>query len=161
VLFRSSALVKEAILQTRNLAKGLIPVTLESEGLSVALQEIAAFSESMSGIKVMVRTEIDIELPKYMSNHIYHIVQEALSNAQKHGKADQVIISLYRESSEVCVTVEDNGIGIGTGEIDTKGLGLKIMRFRANLINANLTVYRQEKGGTMVLCRIPILKENG
>jgi PAS domain S-box-containing protein len=156
-----SALVKEAILQTRNLAKGLIPVTLESEGLSVALQEIAAFSESMSGIKVMVRTEIDIELPKYMSNHIYHIVQEALSNAQKHGKADQVIISLYRESSEVCVTVEDNGIGIGTGEIDTKGLGLKIMRFRANLINANLTVYRQEKGGTMVLCRIPILKENG
>jgi len=156
-----AGLAKEAISKVRELAKGLIPVTLKSEGLLGALQDIAVRAESISGVKTIVRSDVEIEFPDAVSNQIYHIVQEAVNNAQKHGKATEIVISLYDEPSEICVSIEDNGIGISEDQIDATGLGLKIMRFRATLINANLTIYRQEKGGTMVLCRIPLVTANG
>ena len=149
------ALVKNAILQTRELAKGLIPITLNSEGLPHAIKELCLYADSVSNAKII--QDIDetiVVLDVLVATQVYHIAQEALNNAHKHAKSDVIWISLYSESSDIVLSVKDRGIG--TGNIQNEGIGFKIMRYRANMINARLTIFSPEKEGTTVICRVPL-----
>jgi signal transduction histidine kinase len=80
---------------------------------------------------------------------VYHITQEAVNNALRHGKAKQVTIAVSRTGEGVVITVTDDGIGIPE-EPRTDGMGLRIMDFRANMIGGRLSVHAAETGGTVV-----------
>ena len=87
-----------------------------------------------------------------MATHLYRIVQEALNNAIKHGKADTVTIMLRQERNTCILTVQDNGLGIGNMVSQGKGIGLNIMQYRASMIGASLDVRDAERGGTILTC---------
>ncbi|MGH7970985.1 MAG: ATP-binding protein, partial [Limisphaerales bacterium] len=149
--------VREAIGQTRSLARGLSPVTLESEGLFSALHELAAGTERMFGIacRIISSHAVEIHAPA-VATHLYRIAQEAVSNAIKHGKASEVEIRLESGGDRALLSVRDNGSGMSPGLGRTNGMGLHIMEYRAGMIGGLLSIVKNPEGGTTVQCSVPL-----
>jgi two-component system sensor kinase FixL len=148
--------VREAIGQTRSLARGLSPVTLESEGLASALRELAANTEKMFGI--VCRVECLQAVPSSAATtgmHLYRIAQEAVSNAIKHGKATEVVIRLQPASERLVLNIMDNGCGFPKVIPRNDGMGLRIMRYRAGMIGGLLSIEQNPARGTTVSCSVP------
>ena len=151
-------LVRTAVEQTREMAKGLVPVTLQTNGLVEALQELSLYCQSMYGIATKFEhSHGPIALKPSVEVQLYHICQEALTNAIKHSGASSVLVSLELDTTEIVLTIHDNGNGIS--EENSKGLGLRIMQYRANMVGGHLSVIGNEGWGTAVICRVPITQE--
>jgi signal transduction histidine kinase len=148
--------VRDAIGQTRSLARGLSPVTLESEGLASALQELAATTEKMFGItcRVAAAESGDVHAAA-VETHLYRIAQEAVSNAFKHGKAREIVIQLEALPEAMVLSVTDDGSGIPEPPPRNRGMGLRIMDYRASMIGGALSIRRNPNGGTTVRCSVP------
>lgn len=146
-------LVEEGIALSRKLAKGLHPIELEAEGLMEALDELAATTSDL--FKVSCKFECDSPVlirDTTVSGHFYRIAQEAISNAIKHGKAKEIIITLEVLDDGIALQVKDNGIGLPDVPPKNAGMGLRIMGHRAGIISATFSAKRAEEGGTIVSC---------
>ena len=149
-------LIEEAIALTRSLAHGLSPVSVEVEGLTAALMELAASTKA----QFYLPCEFHCDQAAHIDNpatatHLYRITQEAISNAIRHGRADRVDITLNQENegTQTVLTIRDNGIGLSLqGTMRREGQGLRIMAHRARMIHATLEVQPGEKEGTIVRC---------
>jgi signal transduction histidine kinase len=89
-------------------------------------------------------------LERDTSLHLYHIAQEAVANAVRHGRAARIDIRLTVRAGTIALDVRDDGSGIPAEH--TEGLGLRTMRQRAALLDAVLRVRRGPTGGTVVNC---------
>ncbi len=149
--------VRETIAQTRSLARGLSPVTLESEGLVSALNELAVNTEKLFGVRFRFRYGAEVQVANHaMATHLFRLAQEAVSNAIKHGKATKISIDIRTDPGWISLTISDNGAGFSLGATaKNTGMGLRIMGFRAGMIGGTLTVERNAVGGTSVICSAP------
>jgi signal transduction histidine kinase len=151
-------LINETIASCRNLARGLHPITLSSAGLPAALAELA------SRVPVDVKFEWPhserIDFEPEVALHLYRIAEEAVGNAVKHAGAKSITISLAVFAERHVLEIGDDGKGIGH-KLKTPGMGLRNMRYRANVIGAELTVGPRKGGGTCVRCALPIGKPQG
>jgi len=148
--------VREAIGQTRSLARGLFPVTLQSDGLKSALEELAVNTEKIFGITCRLVTHGEMKISDLSAaTHLYRIAQEAVSNAFKHGKAKEVAIELDCGPERISLRVSDNGIGFSREAAKNKGMGLRIMHYRAGMLGCTLSVERNGNGGISVVCLVP------
>jgi signal transduction histidine kinase len=147
--------VRDAIGQTRSLARGLVPVVLESEGLMSALKDLAENTGNMFSIacRFECKKRVLVHDPN-VATHLYRIAQEAVSNAIKHGKAKKICISLRSAGDRISLAVRDDGAGIPKQLPKTTGMGLRIMQYRAGTMGATLTVEREPGGGTAVVCSL-------
>jgi len=152
-----TSLVSETIGWTRELARGLSPLTLETDGLVAALEELATRAKKLFGVTCTFDCEhADLPIADESAVHVYRIMQEAVSNSVKHGKARHVIIRAVIANGEVTMTVSDDGSGLSAKTVAEPGIGLRIMQYRANLIGARLSVMRASAaGGTVVTCTVP------
>ncbi len=144
-------LTGQSITQTRDLARGLYPVTLNNGNLIDSLEQLASDMEEMCRIKC--RLEYDHNLTIHNRSkmiHLYRIVQEAMNNAVRHGEAKQIVIVLKREDDRIKLIVEDDGLGIAPAPDKSKGMGLKIMDCRARMIDVVLSVKPNNGKGTIV-----------
>jgi PAS domain S-box-containing protein len=148
--------VNQAIEQAATLARGLAPVTLETYGLVFALQELAANVESLFHCSCKVSSNHAIHITDHaVAMHLYRIVQEAVNNAVKHGKAPQITITLsVQREGGMTLIVHDNGRGFPTVGAGRPGMGLRIMHHRARMIGATLKVQPGIPGGTCVICTL-------
>jgi PAS domain S-box-containing protein len=148
--------VRRALNQVRGFARGLMPVEVDAEGLQAAL---ADFAVSISDLH-KVQCTFECPVPVYVNDnkiatHLYRIAQEATTNAIKHARPRRVVMSLAERDHEILLRVVDDGRGISHVPINSKGLGLRIMRHRANLIGARLTVAPAAERGTELVCTLP------
>jgi len=81
--------------------------------------------------------------------NLFYIAQEAVHNAVRHGQADIISMELSLDNSRVILEIKDNGTGIPE-KSDTKGMGLRIMGFRAKMIGASLGLSSDINGGAKV-----------
>jgi len=141
-------LIRDAISKTRRLARGLCPVYF-NHGLESSLRELAASTQILHGIECRLDCRGDIPARDGMvTTHLYHIAQEAVQNAIRHGRADMIEIRMEKEADRLILRVTDNGTGMDTSKGVT-GMGLRIMDYRAGLINASLLI-RSNTNGTRV-----------
>lgn len=118
-----------------------------------ALEELAASVSTLFGVSCMFRCDQPVLVrDNTVATHLYRIAQEAVDNAIKHGKAKQISIELSRETSTGILSVTDNGTGFPEMADDNGGLGLRIMRHRAEMIQGSLEIRRGRSRGTVVLC---------
>lgn len=145
-----TGLVKNAITKTRRLARGLCPVYLVDHGLESSLRELAANTESVFGVACRFLYETPALIrDNLVATHLFHIVQEAVHNAVRHGQATAITITMGVDKNRLTLSVHDDGRGI-PNDLETSGMGLRIMGFRANMIHAVLDIHRPEDGGTVV-----------
>ena len=149
-------LIREADEFARGLARGLVPVDLEANGLRSALGRLASGAERLFGIRCTFE-----ELGKVlihdnsMATHLYRIAQESVSNAVKHGRAQHVKISLAGGNRQIRLRIQDDGVGFPTEhDEETRGMGVRIMHHRARIIGANLEIQPGVEGGTTVMCTV-------
>ncbi|MGH7997719.1 MAG: PAS domain-containing sensor histidine kinase [Opitutaceae bacterium] len=143
-----------AIEHSRDLARGLSPTMLFGpEGLVSALRDLARRSSRIfrRDCRFRCRVAQTINDPT-LSIHLFRIVQEAVGNAIKHGKADRIDIELAGKGEDLILKVSDNGVGLPARPRPGKGMGLRIAHYRAGIINASLVVRREAGGGTAVIC---------
>ncbi len=147
-------LVRGAINQTRGLARGLSPVQLESRGLTAALQDLAEHVQQLFKVNCSFSADPMVEVRNVtVATHLYRIAQEAINNAIRHGKADRIEIALEGDEELACLRVGDNGAGFSPVHDETvKGMGMRIMHYRAGMIGASLNVTPQLQRGVLVEC---------
>jgi len=143
--------VNEVIALTRRLSSGLSPVELEARGLMAALEKLAADTESVFGISCEFECDETVLIhDNAVATHLYCIAQEAVSNAVRHGRAGYVAVRLAASDGSITLTVEDDGVGVPEDWDERKGMGLRIMKYRAAMIDGTLDVRRGADGGTVV-----------
>jgi PAS domain S-box-containing protein len=147
-------LINESLVQTRAVARGLFPVRLEAEGLVSALEEFAASTSSIFQIKCIFSCSGTIpELNNTLAMHVYYIAQEAVINAVKHGRSNQVSLHLGQTDAGILLTVQDDGIGFRPTDRERVGMGIGIMRYRAKVIGATLELRSEPGQGTLIVCK--------
>ena len=146
-----SKLLQDAVVQTRDLARRLVPAHVSRLGLALALEWLAQSVTTLHGIncKFLSRSKSP-DCDEFTAVHLYRIAQEAINNATRHGKAKNIVVSLDTQDHSIALRVLDDGTGIS--DSDSGGIGLDIMRYRARLIGGQLTVDRPNGCGTSVSC---------
>jgi signal transduction histidine kinase len=146
--------VRDAATEARDLARGIFPVLQDAVGLESALEELAALCSRLHHRQISLANDDGIVFAKPdMAMHVYRIAQEALSNALKHAKAQNVTLSLRKiDGGVIRLTIEDDGHGMPAPPRSFSGMGLRTMRYRAALINASLEIGSRPNGGTVVTC---------
>ncbi|MHC4133262.1 MAG: PAS domain-containing sensor histidine kinase [Planctomycetota bacterium] len=151
-----SKLANKAIAQTRDLAKMLYPVDIETGGLVSALKTLASNAEKTMGVTCRFQSGKSVSVRNLVeAKQIYRIVQEAITNAIKHGKATNINIKLHLTKKGTVLSIENNGLDFPKLSPRIKGLGLKIMKYRTDLIGGSLDIRKADKGGTIVTCKFP------
>ena len=152
---RIESLIQDSIDLTRSLARGLNPIGLEAHGLMDAMGELAHSTERMFGVQCTFHCERPVLVKdRILATHLYHIALEAAHNAARHAKAANVVIRLASSDRMLLLTVEDDGVGLPEGASDGRGMGLRIMKYRADSIGASVDLLRRSGGGTIVTCRL-------
>jgi len=133
---------------------------MEEMGLTSALEELArSISQSFS---IRCRFEVEGD-PAIFDNaaatHLYRIAQEAMNNATRHGRAQNIHITLAGNVALTRLSVRDDGIGLSKTIHSKNGMGLSIMNYRAKVVGGRLIIHEPTEGGTIVSCLVPPVTE--
>jgi len=137
----------------RRIARELRPEVLDDLGLVNAVIALCGRVDRQPGLRV--RRELEWGLPKLAPEVelvIYRVAQEALTNVLRHAAATEVVVELRREPDSVVLEVADNGRGLPGDAVER---GLRGMRERASVIDAELDVRVRAEGGTRVVLNVP------
>lgn len=147
--------LEQALAHVRHLSRDLIPLELDADGLIVALSELAANTSEIHS--VVCAFECDEPAPSVSAPaaaHLYRLAQEAVTNALKHGRARQITIKLADDGRLTTLRIADDGCGFSPTK-KTTGSGLRIMRYRTDLLRAKLQIGPAHPRGTQVICELP------
>jgi signal transduction histidine kinase len=138
---------KEALVELRNLARGIHPAVLTDRGLDAALSALAARSP--------VPVSVDVDLPRRAGPGTeaiaYFVVAEALTNVAKHARARRAWLTVTIEGDDLVVEILDDG----HGGADPGGNGLAGLRDRVRAVDGRLTIVSPPGGGTTLRVELP------
>ncbi len=149
--------LQDAISQVRALSRGLMPVDIDTEGFMNSLEKLIE--------EIRLQTNLDVQLTimdrvhitdNTTAMHLYRIVQEVLNNAIKHAEASQINVGVGVEGTRGCFLISDDGKGLQAPPTESSGLGLRIMKHRCGLIDAELEIESSPEDGTRIKCYFPI-----
>jgi len=165
--------VQRAADRARTLSHALVPMELQEESLAAALANLCRTQDEIADPSVTFEGDREERLPhqKETAAHLYRITKEAIVNARRHAEADYVRVRLRQIDDSLELIVRDDGTGIPDDRPDDQGLGLRTMRYRANLIGATLSITSRPadavesngegKSGTTLRCTLPLRTMEG
>ncbi len=160
--------LEEGITNLRALITDLRPAALDELGTQAAVEALAERA-ARHGIEVDVSIELAHEqsggrlkgdraparhTPE-LETALYRIVQEALTNATKHGGAKRAVVEIHEDDKTVHVEVRDDGTGFDPSA-DTTGFGLLGMRERVELLDGTLRIDSSVGAGATVRASFPV-----
>jgi PAS domain S-box-containing protein len=155
---RIGVLLHRALGDARNMARGLSPINLEDRGLRAALKDLATAVRTCSGVHCRLQCDHGLfRDDATRAAHVYRIVQEAVGNAIRHGKARNIKISLRAVRRTLRLSIEDDGKGVPNRPRRSRGMGLGSMQYRAHAMGGSFEIRRRPRGGTAVVCLLPLL----
>ena len=141
--------------QMRTLCRGLILTGFDPDALRMALEELAASTSEQTGVACTLECPETIRIPDSLTaKHLYRIVQEAVSNALRHGRPQHIWLSLRSTPEGLRVSVRDDGVGVAEQPAGEQGMGIPTMRYRAGMIGGILQIGPADTGGTLVTCTL-------
>ncbi|HSI85327.1 MAG: PAS domain-containing protein [Candidatus Methylacidiphilales bacterium] len=153
--------LRESVVQTRQLARGLMPVSFDEEGLAESL-ELMLSRMGSRGVECVFLCSVAVSIKELaVASHLYHIVQEGVNNALKHASPRRVTVTLTQDAHATSVMVQDDGAGFSVSVPNKLGIGLQIMRHRANVIGAAFDIHSIPRMGTLITCTLVHKAENG
>lgn len=150
----------DALEEVRRISRNLRPSELDDLGLAAAIRSACAEFKTRQPIEIKLRLgRLARRLPSEIELALYRIVQEALSNVEKHARATRLLVQLRREKAFVELSIQDNGRGISRlkrGRQKRQGFGLENMRERAGFLGGTFSVSPGPDAGTRIVVQIPI-----
>lgn len=147
--------VQEAIGQAHMLAHGLSPVELQADGLMRGLKQLVENTSRLFKVSCSFQCEAPVMVgSQARAVQLYRIAQEAITNAVRHGKAGRIVVRLSSPHAHTAIlSVVDDGVGFTEDRFfSTQGMGLRAMKYRADMIGGALDVGPADPGGTAVVC---------
>ncbi|MEZ3504548.1 MAG: sensor histidine kinase [Lachnospiraceae bacterium] len=147
-----SKVSREGIRDIRRSVNELRPDSLERLSLEVAIRKMVTDMSQVSDVQIYFETdEKHLKFDEDEENAIYRVIQESITNAVRHGKAEKIWITLKKIDGEILLIIKDNGIGCD--EIKS-GFGTKHIKERIEMLRGTVTFAGQH--GFTVTARIPI-----
>ncbi|NOS69776.1 MAG: PAS domain S-box protein [Verrucomicrobia bacterium] len=148
-------LVNKANKQTRGVARGLFPVQLEENGLVSALEELAENAGTFFNTRCKFHCDLPVVIRDHsVAQHLYFIAQEAIVNAVKHGKARCVDVHLGDSGGgRYFLVIRNDGAAFVSPSEPSRGMGIRIMNYRARMIGATVQIRSLPESGAEVFCR--------
>ncbi|MGN6553490.1 MAG: PAS domain S-box protein [Verrucomicrobiota bacterium] len=153
-------LIQRAMDHASDVAHDLATLDFVQKDLPTALQELCRHAKN--SFKITCQFETDNAIPSLDSNvvrQLYKITQEALTNAIKHGKTTRVGIVLAKDIDHLQLTIRSNGLPFPSVVGQNAGMGLRIMTYRASLIEGSVEIKPGRPEGTVVSCSVPLPKK--
>ncbi|MBN1221497.1 MAG: HAMP domain-containing protein [Anaerolineae bacterium] len=144
-------LTRGALAEMRTLLLELRPTALADTPLADLLRQLAESVTGWARVRVNVAVEDECNPLSEVKTALYRIAQEALNNAARHARANQVQVNLSGQPDEIVLQICDNGCGFDPAAIPPDHLGLGIMHERAESIGAILKIESQAGEGTQVI----------
>ncbi len=146
-------LISQALTETRQLSRGLYPIDLDENGLTAALGTLAGVTANRFGVHCTFEGGTPGVAPGGAAAvHVYRIAQEAITNAIRHGQARNIQIRLTSSGNCATLVVSNDGLAFPKELPEDRGMGMRVMRHRAEMIGGVLTVRPGTQGGTDVVC---------
>lgn len=148
---------RESLEEARRSVLNLRAVPLEGRGLKDGIADLIAARRENSAIDYTFSTKGDFSgIAARIENGIFRIVQEALSNIERHSQADSASIILKKDPEQISLAISDNGKGFNTANISPKRFGLIGINERVTLLGGKLTVKSSRGSGTEIKVSIPL-----
>lgn len=162
--------IRSAINDIRRIVYNLRPMAMEDLGLCVAIQRFLEIFEKDHKIEIKLDLEERVE---HIANSIvsitfFRIIQEACSNAVKHGQASKIFVCLSCTEDMIYLKVKDNGNGFKVEEKlcqgteyrrnSNTGFGLSIMKERVYLLSGNINIESLPDEGTEIFVQVPVVE---
>ena len=152
-----ASLIRSATNDARDVARALHPVDVDAHGLVAALRTLVSRYDVPGQTRCVVHCHEAIPVhDNAAAMHLYRIVLEAVVNASRYARASNISVHLGVRKQDVVLTITDDGVGLPSEEDKSAGLGLKLMRYRASSIGAELTITARASGGSIVKCILPV-----
>jgi PAS domain S-box-containing protein len=143
-------LTRGALAEMRTLLLELRPATLTQTRLNDLIKQLCDAFIGRSRLPITLTIEGECQLPPEVQIAFYRIAQESLNNVFKYARATQVDVKLHLSPSFVHLETCDNGIGFDMSTTRPTSLGMRIMRERADAIDAHLNINSSPGAGTCV-----------
>jgi PAS domain S-box-containing protein len=147
----------QAVRLCRQLTRGVSPLQDANGDLLEALHRLPNIVPPGSGprLDVEVESQAPLSLSLERSEHLYRVVQEAVTNALKHARAAHICVRVQVTAEVVRVSIADDGVGIEEAARPTNGFGMRSMGLRAAAVGATVEVGPRPGGGTLIRCECP------
>lgn len=143
-------LIRDAIEKTRRLSQGLYPVHVVEYGLEAAIEELVVEVEKIFKVNFDLSWQDGGHvLGKNTATHLHYIIREAVFNAARHGKPQNIGVYMLHDDDGFSVKIVDDGKGFA-GTPAATGMGFHTMKYRAKAIGATLVINSGEKSGTII-----------
>ena len=139
---------KQAIVELRELVRGIHPAVLTDRGLDAAVSALAA----RCPVPVQVRVDLSSRLPSACESTAYFVVAEALTNVAKHSRATAATVDLVVREGVLVVTISDDGVG---GATEAAAGGLHGLHERLRAVEGRLRLASPEGGPTTLIAEVP------
>jgi NarL family two-component system sensor histidine kinase LiaS len=145
--------------EMRALLLHLRPATLQDRTLREAICELLEELSQKQSLGITWEIEEILDLPSGIEDHLFRILQEALSNTLRHARAKQVFVKLFTLQGQVRLRIADDGIGFDPEDEKMTSYGLSSMRERVNELGGALDIYSSIGKGTQIEVRIPLMMQ--
>lgn len=126
-------------------------------GIRSAISSYIDMFAEKNRIKAQLSIDKDLNVNPDIANALYRIMQEALNNVVNHSMAKKVSISLKKSTTNLILTITDNGIGISNEQInDIQSYGLASMKHRCEHVGGSISISGKKRLGTIVTIRLPL-----
>lgn len=151
-------LLDDIISNTKNIASGLRPPLLDDFGLYAAVEWISSQFRKRTGIACCLRSrEGDFGVNEAVDSAVFRLVEEALTNIERHARARNVEITLWRTDHDVHVVIADDGIGLHETWRNKPGcLGLMAMDERIAILGGRVHIKNLDPSGVAILASLPV-----
>lgn len=152
--------IDNAILLTRQLIKGLHPFNLDNSNIDELI------TQEVNRLESLYRIKIDIELtyqhiPMTHWVHVIRIIQESITNAYQHGKANQIKVRTKTLGNKIKLYIDDDGCGIKhANDTSEGGFGMTSLAERVAILNGIIAFSRSRLGGLRITIEFPLIKFN-
>ena len=153
---QSAGLVDQLLGEVRQLSDLLHPPTLDEMGLSSAILWYTERFAQRNNVKVTV--DVPKDLGRFSPDReiaAFRVVQESLTNVQRHSGSDSAVVRLRKSSGRVCVEVSDKGKGMQSEVALAPGVGVSGMRERVRQLGGLLSIH-SDGNGTTVAAELPL-----
>jgi signal transduction histidine kinase len=165
-LFKIEELARRTSKEIRQMLFTLRPLILESEGLRAALKDLSRKFDEMHGQTVHVDVDPKVESAMEVGKQgvIFFIVEEAVNNARKHARAENIWVRLKQDGEMALLEIEDDGVGFDVAEVQDNyekrgSLGMVNLYERAEMVHGILRFESTRGQGTRISVRIPMTVE--
>jgi len=154
-------LLRSSLETCRRVTCGLSPLLDMNGGIVQALRALTNKPDRfMPQVALTVLEAAPLRIDGVSLDHLYRIAQEAFVNALKHASASRIAVGLDIQPLAVTLIVEDDGIGMPRDTAGSDRIGLKLMRYRARMIGASMSIAQADPHGTTVVLRCPHASES-